>query len=144
MQANQAWLNKDKTITQEQKDANTSRNKTRTSFFPQLSQMRSKRKIHDRFDHSQDPYDDQKNQKQASKYFVINKDDTLYQELFKKMCQEKKDSNVNRARLTKGKLKAYLSKKYKGKVAEKILQPMDLSVPLEFGQYCEMLEKFMN
>jgi hypothetical protein len=37
------------------------------------------------------------------------------------MCQEKKDSNVNRARLTKGKMKAYLSKKYKGKVAEKIL-----------------------
>ena len=41
-------------------------------------------------------------------------------------------------------MKAYLSKKYKGKVAEKILQFFDLSVPMDFTQYVELLEKMLN
>jgi hypothetical protein len=41
-------------------------------------------------------------------------------------------------------MKAYLSKKYKGKIAEKILHFFDFSVPLEFNIYCDMLEKLMN
>ncbi len=71
--------------------------------------------------------------KEAKKFFVINREDPLIVELFKKICQEKRDSNIVRARLTKGKLKAHLSRKYKGKVAEKILEHLDLSVPLDFG-----------
>lgn len=65
-------------------------------------------------------------------------------ELFKKICQEKKDSNIIRARLTKGKMKAHLSRRYKGKVAEKIMQYLDFSVPLEFGAFVDLLEKLLN
>lgn len=46
--------------------------------------------------------------------------------------------------MTKGKMKAHLSRKYKGKVAEKILQYLDFSLPLDFNAYCEMLERMMN
>jgi len=59
--------------------------------------------------------------KQAEKYYLINREDPLVVDLFKKICQEKRDSNIIRARLTKGKMKAHLSRKYKGRVAEKIL-----------------------
>jgi len=41
-------------------------------------------------------------------------------------------------------MKAHLSRKYKGKVAEKILEHLDLSVPLDFSQYLDLLEKLMN
>lgn len=68
-----------------------------------------------------------------NKYYIINREDPLIIDLFKKLCQEKRDSNIARARLTKGKLKAHLSRKYKGKVAEKILSFFDISVPLEFN-----------
>lgn len=60
------------------------------------------------------------------------------------MCQEKRDSNIIRARLTKGKMKAHLSKKYKGKVAEKILRHLDFSMPLDYNAYIDMLEKLLN
>lgn len=82
--------------------------------------------------------------KQANKYFVINREDPLIVDLFKKICQEKRESNVMRARLTKGKMKAHLSRKYKGKVADKILQHLDFSVPLEYPAYCDLLEKLLN
>lgn len=52
---------------------------------------------------------------------MINREDPLIIDLFKKVCQEKRDSNIIRAKLTKGKMKAHLSRKYKGRVAEKIL-----------------------
>lgn len=41
-------------------------------------------------------------------------------------------------------MKAYLSKRYKGKVGEKVLQVLDLSVPLDFSSYCDMLERLLN
>lgn len=69
----------------------------------------------------------------AKRQIVINKDDPEIQEHFKRICQERKETA--RARLTKGKLKALLSRKYKGRVAEKILQlfAQDINVPLDFG-----------
>jgi len=47
-------------------------------------------------------------------------------------------------RLTKGKMKAFLSKKYKGKVAKQIIAHLDFSVPLDLGGYVDMLEKLLN
>ena len=41
-------------------------------------------------------------------------------DIFRKICLERKDAPIQRARLNKGKLKAYISKKYKGIVAEKV------------------------
>ncbi len=41
-------------------------------------------------------------------------------------------------------MKAHLSRKYKGKVAEKILDHLDLSVPLDYTQYIDMLERLLN
>lgn len=41
-------------------------------------------------------------------------------------------------------MKAYLSKKYKGKIAEKIIPFLDLSIPLDFNSYCETIEKLLN
>lgn len=41
-------------------------------------------------------------------------------------------------------MKAHLSKKYKGRVAEKILQHLDFSIPLDFNAYIDLLEKLLN
>ena len=46
--------------------------------------------------------------------------------------------------MTKGKMKAHLSKKYKGKIAEKVLTYLDLSMPLDYTGFCDMLEKLLN
>lgn len=41
-------------------------------------------------------------------------------------------------------MKAHLSKKYKGKIAEKVLTYLDLSMPLDYNGFCDMLEKLLN
>lgn len=48
--------------------------------------------------------------------------------------------------MTKGKLKAWLSKKYKGKVAEKILSlfQSEMNVPLDFATWIDLLETLLN
>lgn len=53
---------------------------------------------------------------------------------------------MHRARLTKGKLKALLSRKYKGKVAEKILHlfSSDMNTALDFNQWFELIESLVN
>jgi Ca2+-binding EF-hand superfamily protein len=53
---------------------------------------------------------------------------------------------VHRARLTKGKLKALLSRKYKGRVADKILHlfSSDMNTVLDFNQWIELLESLLN
>lgn len=62
------------------------------------------------------------------------------------ICQEKISMNINRTRLTKGKLKAILSQKYKGKVAEKIMSLFfsDLIVPLEYSKWIDLVEELLN
>jgi Ca2+-binding EF-hand superfamily protein len=41
-------------------------------------------------------------------------------------------------------MKAHLSKKYKGKIAEKILSSLDFSMPLDFNGFIDMLERLLN
>ena len=52
------------------------------------------------------------------KTFVIERQSTVTEDLFKKICKEKKSKPITSARLTKGKLLAYLSRRYKGHVAK--------------------------
>ena len=80
------------------------------------------------------------------KYFVLNRQEqnNFIVETFRQISQEKKDVYLQRIKLNKGKMKAYLSKKYKGRIAEKILSFMDMSVPLTFEDYIDMIEKMIN
>lgn len=80
------------------------------------------------------------------KQIVFNREDPEIQESFKRICQERKDTNINRVRLTKGKLKALLSRKYKGKVAEKILHlfSSDMNTAVEYGQWLDLMESLLN
>ena len=47
--------------------------------------------------------------------------------LMEKICKEKKKSHISAARLAKGKLQAYLSRRYKGPVAKIITSFFDFS-----------------
>jgi PP-loop superfamily ATP-utilizing enzyme len=78
------------------------------------------------------------------KRLLINRDDPFIIDLFKKICQEKKEQNISRVKINKGKMKAYLSKKYKGKIAEKILVFLDIQVALDFNSYIDLIEKLIN
>jgi Ca2+-binding EF-hand superfamily protein len=59
------------------------------------------------------------------------------------MCQDK---NINRAKLTRGKFKAFLSIRYKGVVAEKIKTAFKtlFSAPIEYEFYCDLMERLLN
>lgn len=59
------------------------------------------------------------------------------------MCQDK---NINRAKLTRGKFKAFLSTRYKGVIAEKIKTAFKnlFSAPMEFEFYCDLMERLLN
>ena len=48
--------------------------------------------------------------------------------------------------MTKGKLKAHLSKRYKGKIAEKIMYAFSDSMenPLDFNAWIDLLENLLN
>lgn len=152
MQANLAWLSKDKHLSSEMaqsmRETSLNAKSKGSSMFPALTQQflkKTKKGETGNDIYIEENLQIQKAAKEAQKkFFEVNREDPLVVDLFKKMCQEKRDSNIVRARLTKGKMKAHLSRKYKGRVAEKILEHLDLSVPLDFGQYLDMLEKLMN
>jgi len=60
------------------------------------------------------------------------------------MCQEK---NIARAKLTKGKFKAFLTIRYKGIIAERIKNSMSQLfsvVPMDFDFFCDVFEKLIN
>lgn len=56
--------------------------------------------------------------------------------IYKKICLERKDSDIKRIQITKGKIKAYLSKKYKGRVADCVTAALDFTGPISYQQYC--------
>ena len=48
-------------------------------------------------------------------------------------------------KLNKGTLRAHLSKRYKGQVAEKIIQGLDLGTkPIDLDDYTDILENLIN
>ena len=64
--------------------------------------------------------------------------------MFLQMCSEKK---LKRAKLTKGKMKAYLVDKYGGVIAEKIVRwcsDMWNRGTVEYDQYCDYFENLLN
>ena len=64
--------------------------------------------------------------------------------MFLEMCIERK---LIRAKLTKGKMKAYLVDKYGGVIAEKIAKwcsDMFNRGPVDYDQYCDFFENVLN
>jgi hypothetical protein len=59
------------------------------------------------------------------------------------MCQDKK---IDRAKLNRGKFKAFLSIRYKGVVAEKLKVAFKnmFSAPIDFEFYCDLIERLLN
>jgi hypothetical protein len=60
------------------------------------------------------------------------------------MCQDK---NINRAKLNRGKFKAFLSIRYQGVVAEKIktaFKNMFSGNAMDFEFYCDLIERLLN
>ncbi len=76
--------------------------------------------------------------------FVIDREDPATEDIFKKLCKEKKKSQVSNARLTKGKLLAYLSRRYKGSVAKLIAHPFDFSIPYDYPRFLDEIERLIN
>jgi hypothetical protein len=78
------------------------------------------------------------------KTFVIDRSSAATEELFKKICKERKSKPITSARLTKSKLLAYLSRRYKGPVAKIIAQFFDFSTNYEYDSFLDEMENFMN
>ena len=96
-----------------------------------------------------------KNQKEtkdsvlAPKTYILNRKNPVLIDLFKPKKQQGKQKvdrgkEAHRVKLYKGGLRAYLSKRYKGAVAEKILTALQMTVPLELDEYADMIEKILN
>lgn len=75
---------------------------------------------------------------------MINKSSAVTEEIFKKLCKEKRKSQVSAARLTKGKLLAYLSRRYKGPVAKIMSQIFDFSNHYDYDSFIEEIEQLIN
>jgi len=154
MKPNKSWLNRDKNTNKDgnEENGNLMNKSSKNPFFPSIYDIKQYQKPKKTFVEGLGELNEEglnqlvkgSTRNVVNKLFVINKEDFYIQDMFKKICQEKKDSNIIRAKVTKGKMKAYLSKKYKGKIAEKILFHLDFSLPMDFNGYIEMLERMMN
>ncbi len=75
---------------------------------------------------------------------MIDKQSTLVEDIFRRICKEKKKTPVQNIRLTKGKLKAFLSQKYKGYVAQRVVQFFDFSTNYDYEKFIDEIENFLN
>ena len=73
----------------------------------------------------------------------LNREDETLIKHFMTMCQEK---ILRKAKLTRGKFKAYLTTRYKGAIADKITNFFSnfFINPMDFDYFCDVMEKFMN
>ncbi len=79
------------------------------------------------------------------KTFVIDKSSNATSEdIFKKICKEKKKSHIAAARLTKVKLIAFLARRYKSSVAKIIVSMFDFSVNFDYESFIEEIENLIN
>lgn len=78
------------------------------------------------------------------KELFIDRTSAVTEEIFKKLCKEKKKSVVTAARLTKGKLLAYLSRRYKGPVAKIMATVFDFSNHYDYDTFIEEIEQLIN
>ena len=78
------------------------------------------------------------------KVFIIDRGSTATEDIFKKICTEKKKTQVTAARLTKSKLLAYLSRRYKAQVAKTIAQCFDFSTNFDYDTFIEEIEQLIN
>ena len=74
---------------------------------------------------------------------ILNRKDPALLKHFLQICQEK---NINRAKLTRGKFKAFLQVKYKSTIAEKVKQFFTpfFSPSMDFEYFCDIFERLLN
>lgn len=72
---------------------------------------------------------------------MIDRTTAVTEDIFKKICKDKKMAT---ARLTRGKLQAFLSRRYKGSVAKVITYFFDFSTPYEYESWIDEIESFLN
>ena len=86
------------------------------------------------------------------KTYVLDRKNPILADLFrpKKLLGKDKpkgfgrDAQPARTKLGKGALRAHLSRRYKGPVAEKILAALPMAAPLELDEYADMVERLLN
>ena len=77
------------------------------------------------------------------KFFRFNKEDEVFVEYYKKMCQDK---FLRTAKLSRGEFKAFLQSRYKGAIGDKITAFFStyFAIPMTFDYFCEVFERFIN
>jgi len=80
--------------------------------------------------------------KENQKIFLDRSDPALIKH-FLAMCQ---DRQINRAKLTRAKFKAFLTIRYKGVIADKIKKYFNnyFRTPIDFEYFCDVFERFLN
>ena len=78
----------------------------------------------------------------VEKQFVIERS-TQTEDIFKRMCQEKKKA-IQHSKLNRGKMLAYLSRRYKAHVAKRMVAFFDFSTNYEYEAFLEEIENMMN
>ena len=83
------------------------------------------------------------NRVKDGKGIILNRKDPALLKHFLQICQEK---NINRAKLTRGKFKAFLQVKYKSTIAEKVKQFFTpfFSPSMDFEYFCDIFERLLN
>ena len=76
--------------------------------------------------------------------FVIDRQSEKTQDIFKRLCQEKKKTTIASVRLTKQKLLAFLATRYKATVAKVIVSYFDFSKSFDYESFIDEVEQLMN
>ena len=79
------------------------------------------------------------------KRYIINRSNPTLIDMFRNKSVKKKSIEPKMKKMNKGTLRAHLSKRYKGQVAEKIIQGLDLGLkPLDLNEYVDAIENLIN
>ena len=88
---------------------------------------------------------------QGQKLYFLNRDSAVLSELFQAQKKQKLKSGGDetkktiRTKLTKGNLRAAISRRYKGSIAERILSKFpEFHYATDFDSYVELIEKLIN
>ncbi len=82
--------------------------------------------------------------KQIEKRFVVDRSSSITQDIFREICKEQKKKIITTLRLNRSKLKAFLSQKYKGYIAHRMMSVFDFATNLDYDKYLDMIETLMN
>ena len=88
----------------------------------------------------------------TQKLYTLNRKNPILTELFRKskpgygkIEETKKQSETIRTKMTRGNLRASISRRYKGAIAERVVNLLQgFQNPVDFDSYIEMIEKLLN